>query len=37
MLMLRFRVCRHTLAGSPWHLKLVHEAAELLSHSHGPL
>lgn len=26
-----------TLAGSPWHLKLVHEAAELLSHSHGPL
>lgn len=27
----------HTLAGSPGHLKLVHEAAELLSYSHGAL
>lgn len=28
--------CTHTLTGSPWHLKLVHETPELLSYSHGP-
>lgn len=30
-------MCKQTLAGGPGHLKLVHEAAELLSYSHGPL
>lgn len=28
---------KQTLAGGPGHLELVHEAAELLSYSHGPL